>query len=181
MQKVGQEEPGGAPGRGGRELQSVRLCYSPSAAWAGDGLPRPAVTPGWWPPQLQCASTPACRGHGMHTDTSPHPELTPSEAKPCWSLGCRDVVFHCTEGGIEAQSGEAACPKPAAMVGGERADAAVPAGGWSLSHMGGSWHTGRWPWPLAPSGWQSVPKDCSHTWSVERGPHGPDPGREDDG
>lgn len=62
----------------------------------------------------------------------------------------RGVVFHCIEGETEAQSGEGACLKSAAMVGGEHATAAVPAGGWVLSHTGGSWHMGYWPWPLAP-------------------------------
>lgn len=85
--------------------------------------------------------------------------------------------FHCTEGETEAQSREAPCPKSAVLVGGEHASAAIPAGGWVLSHVGGFWHMGYWPWPLAPSGRQLVPEDYGHTRSVELGLHGPDPGR----
>lgn len=53
---------------------------------AGDVLPRLVVTPGWWPLWLLHASTAACSGHKMHTDTSLCPELTAflvSEVQRC--------------------------------------------------------------------------------------------------
>lgn len=130
---------------------------------------------GWWPQRLLHASAAACSGHEMHTGVSLCPELTASEEKPFWSRRCRDVFFHRTEGETEAQSRAAARPKPAASAGGKHASTAVPAGGWERSHRGGSWHTGYRPWPLVLPGWQMVPGDSGHTWSVQPGPHVPAP------
>lgn len=105
-QKVGQEEPGRAAGRGGRELQGCSLCCSPSAVRAQDMLPRPVVTPGWWPPQLLHASIAACSGH------VPVPKADPFQGKALLVSGLQHCVFlPCTEGETEAQSSKAACPK----------------------------------------------------------------------
>lgn len=86
-QKVGQEEPGRAAGRGGRELQGCSLCCSPSAVRAQDMLPRPVVTPGWWPPQLLHASIAACSGH------VPVPKADPFQGKAALVSGLQHCGF----------------------------------------------------------------------------------------